>query len=556
MNRGLATRTLIQGPVASRRNASHFIPPSFCAPNADDHLDHQLPFITITTKTCQRRKREPRQSYAVMAKHEAKGRLLWRSDLVLIDGTRLPGIAIVSYANPFGDLQHDDANTNTREAEADLCLALEMLRNQPLRIASITTDGSAPEASFAGQRQTRWVASGDVRVYIDPRETATWSFFQRVFCFDADFVQESGAERSAQVLAVSLQPTLHAPGVESAASDPFAMVNTPSAPHSQFCIFAQPVAPSDWAEPASDTMPVRLVLGRSVTVVTRRTGAGVAGKELSRSRSFSRQPSVGSQTLHDVFSQAGLSLPAFGGMPTLPASTAPRPDDPLPRGSISAMLQARSKRKPNHTQRHRGASPAATPSLATSAPAGTHTPGRRGEKRRGSSDRKVAGSPGLAEHLEDKQHDTSALSPTKAIKHRADRILSDLPRLNLGKQPTRTAVTNSQARAQLLDVKPVKVESASPEPFLLDSKDRSPADANQPIEKLNRNTIKKMVHTLLVREHGLSKSDPDYLATYNQTCSGTWCTFRNVAAFKLLAKDAVEDVVRIHLSLYLYSSDT
>jgi hypothetical protein len=98
----------------------------------------------------------------------------------------------------------------------------------------------------------------------------------------------------------------------------------------------------------------------------------------------------------------------------------------------------------------------------------------------------------------------------------------------------------------LLDVAPAEVESASPEPFALES--------NEPVDKTNRNLIKKLVHTLLVREHGLSKTHPDYIATYNQTCSGTWCTFRNVANSHILSKDAVENVVRIHLSLYLYSS--
>ncbi|SPO24987.1 uncharacterized protein UTRI_01498_B [Ustilago trichophora] len=499
-----------------------------------------------------------------MAKRDnaAKGRLLWRSDLVLIDGTRLPGIAIVSYANPFGGPDHDDAHANLHEAEADLGLALEMLRNQPLRISSLTHDGSSTDPATAlggqGQKQTHWVASGDVRVYIDPREAATWSFFQRVFCFDADFVQDTGVQRSTQVLTVSLQPSLLVPGVESAASDPFAIVNTPTSPHSEFCIFAQPVAPSDVAEPASDTMPIRLVLGRRLTVVTRRSnGLSVTGKELSRSRSFSRQPSVGSQTLHDVFSQAGLSIPTFGGLPTQMASTVPRPDDPLPRGSISALLQARSKRKPTHTQRHLGASPVGPSTSVPPAPVGTHTPGRRGEKRRGGSERKVAGSPSPADGVDDMQLDSTTLSPTKAIKHRADRILSDLPRLNLGKQPTRSILSNPQgSSSQLLDVKPVKVESVSPEPFLLDSKDHQRSSTTEPVEKVNRNLIKKIVHTLLVREHGLAKTDPDYIATYNQTCSGTWCTFRKVAATKQLSKDAVEDVVRIHLSLYLYSSQS
>ncbi|SNX82277.1 uncharacterized protein MEPE_00983 [Melanopsichium pennsylvanicum] len=482
----------------------------------------------------------------------AKGRLLWRSDLVLIDGTRLPGIAIVSYANPFGSPEQDDVRANIHEAEADLCLALEMLRNQPLRVASVTNHASEPQVSMAAQKQTHWVASGEVHVYIDPREKATWSFFQRVFCLDADFVQEAGAQRSAQVMIVSLLSSLLGPGVDRVAADPFATGTTPSAPHSEFAIFAQPVADDGGTKAGTSSTPVRLVLGRRVTFSTRRAVATNAGRELSRSRSFSRQPSVASQTLHDVFSQAGLSIPTFGGMYTQIYNTAPRPDDPLPRNSISALLQARSKRKPVFTQRYRGASPVASSSLAPPATVGARTPGRRGEKRRESSDRKVAGSPGPAHGLDGIKSDSSHISPNRAIKHRADRILSDLPRLNLGKQPTRALISGSQERKQLLDVEHVKLESQSPtsEPFLTDYKDLE----REPIEKINRNTIKKIVHTLLVREYGLAKSEPDYIASYNQTCSGTWCTFRNIATIKPLSKDAVEDVVRIHLSLYLYSS--
>lgn len=473
-----------------------------------------------------------------MAKRlDAKARLLWRSDLVLVDGTRLPGLAVVSYANPFDGGNTEDAQSDIHEAEADLCLALEMLRNQPLHVSAVTTDrGSAPVVGVASMKQSHWVASGEVRVYIDPREKATWSFFNRVFCFDADFVEDAGAERSAQVVTVSIQPSLNAFGDESSASDPFAF--SQASPF-EYAIFAQPTSATqpDNVDRGADAMPIRLVLGRKVTVQTKRTD--IAGRELSRSRSFHRQQSVGSQSLHDVFTQAGLSLPTFGG----PVSTAPRPDDPLPRGSISALLQARSKRKPALTHRHSGASPVASPT-ASLPPAGSRTPGRRGEKRHSSSDRKVAGSPSFDSQAKSERLDP-VLSPTKAIKHRADRILSDLPRLNLGKHPTRTVIAKPEP--QLLDVKRVKTEFVSPEPFA------SPLDT-EAIEKVNRNTIKKVVHTLLVREHNLAKSHPDYIACYNQTCSGTWCTFRHVASNRPLQKDAVENVVRIHLSLYLYSS--
>lgn len=494
-----------------------------------------------------------------MAKRpDAKARLLWRSELVLIDGTRLPGIAIVSYANPFARAiaaAHNHVHANMHEAEADLCLALEMLRNQPLHVSAVTDDrGSALVVGATSQKQMHWIASGEVRVYIDPRESATWSFFQRIFCFDADFVQDAGQQRSTQVVMVSLQPSLLASPDSACAADSFAYSTTG---HSEYAIFAQPVSATEDTGPSIDVMPVRLVLGRRVAVQTRRTDTSLASKELSRSRSFHRQPSVGSQTLHDVFSQAGLSLPAFGGVAARSTSAGPRPDDPLPRGSISALLQARSKRKPSHTQRHRAASPVTTSSALSLPAVGTPSPGQRNEEHHNSSSRQVADS-----QLSSDPKDASAVSPTRAIRHRADRILSDLPRLNLGKQPVRALLQQPQGRSNLLDVEPIKVDSASPEPFLALTKtalarsSTSPANDSTNIEKVNRNTIKKIVHTLLIREHNLSKSHPDYIATYNQTCSGTWCTFRNVASIQPLAKDAVENVVRIHLSLYLYSSQS
>ncbi|KAJ1038847.1 hypothetical protein NDA10_004417 [Ustilago hordei] len=463
-----------------------------------------------------------------------KARLLWRSDLVLLDGTRLPGLAIVSYANPFGGPSSNDGagNSKIHEDEADLCLAQRL---SPTVTSRLRRTGS----------QAEMFTCTSIRTSPSLRASSSASF-----CFDADFVEDLGAKRSAQVVMVSLQPSLLAPLVDSAASDPFAIVNTPTASHSEFAIFAQPMPTSD--HDGNTSMPIRLVLGRKITVHARRIAAGIASKELSRSRSFHRQQSIGSQSLHDVFSQAGLSLPAFGGVPTLASNTAPRPDDPLPRGSISALLQARSKRKPSHTERHRGAEPAPTASLTPIASAGTHTPGRRGEKRRLNSDRKIAGSPSLKEALDDEEDVKPLLSPTKAIKQRADCILSELPRLNLGKQPMRAIVAPARSGTQLLDVKPVKTESVSPKPFLVDSN----IQRDESVEKTNRNIIKKIVHTLLVREHGLTKSDADYIATYNQTCSGTWCTFRNIATVKPLAKDAVENVVRIHLSLYLYSSQS
>ncbi len=325
------------------------------------------------------------ESHHPPRRSRAKARLLWRSDLVLIDGTQLPGVAIVSYSNPFGepaedDSKHHGARANLHEAEADLCLALEMLRNQPLRIASVAKH-RGPEAKTAlpAQRQTHWVASGEVRVYIDPKESATWAFFQRIFCFEADFLTDADDERSAQVLTVSLQPSLHAPSAENSASDPFATVHTPTAPHSDL-----PSLHSQYEQPKATGLQQMLrprpsvssSVGGSLYKPEGRSPAD-SSRGLSRSRSFHRQQSIGSQSLQDVFSQAGLTLPMLGGLPFPSATLAPRPDDPLPRGSISALLQARSKRSSGQAERSRAVSPARSPSVAPLTITGVpHTPGR------------------------------------------------------------------------------------------------------------------------------------------------------------------------------------
>ncbi|KAI3484737.1 hypothetical protein L1887_52023 [Cichorium endivia] len=178
-----------------------------------------------------------------------------------------------------------EPRANLHEAEADLCLALEMLRNQPLRIASVAKHrGPEPRSALPAQRQTHWVASGEVRVYIDPKESATWAFFQRIFCFEADFLTDADDERSAQVLTVSLQPSLHAPSTENGASDPFATVHTPTAPHSEFAIFAQPVRATEGVRASADapSTSIRLVLGRRVTYKLEGRSPPIRSRELSR----------------------------------------------------------------------------------------------------------------------------------------------------------------------------------------------------------------------------------------------------------------------------------
>lgn len=66
-------------------------------------------------------------------------RVLWKSSIVLQDGTSLPGITISTYLQPWEPLSGKVHNT-TEEAEAELCLAIQMVRHAPLRVSRIARD--------------------------------------------------------------------------------------------------------------------------------------------------------------------------------------------------------------------------------------------------------------------------------------------------------------------------------------------------------------------------------------------------------------------------------
>ena len=155
-------------------------------------------------------------------------RLLWRGSLLLHDGTALPGVAFISHSHPLSsgvltpsskgqvsgslreaervfrvaDAAEDDAQDESATSsiedpaiEADLCLALEMVRHRPLRILGIEQDTKAVEGEEeskiskgkAALEQTTFVKyehSVGMRMYLDPKERRTLDFFRRKFCID------------------------------------------------------------------------------------------------------------------------------------------------------------------------------------------------------------------------------------------------------------------------------------------------------------------------------------------------------------------------------------
>lgn len=160
-----------------------------------------------------------------------KPRLLWRGSLLLHDGTALPGVAFVSHSHPLSsgaltpgskgqlsgslreaervfkseDAAHDDGELESATSsiedpaiEADLCLALEMVRHRPLRVLGIEQDtkaiqdaqeskiakGKAEMGSSQASTFVKYEHSVGMRMYIDPKERRTLDFFRRKFCID------------------------------------------------------------------------------------------------------------------------------------------------------------------------------------------------------------------------------------------------------------------------------------------------------------------------------------------------------------------------------------
>lgn len=97
-----------------------------------------------------------------------RARLLWRGELLLSDGSALPGVCFVSRRAPV-------FASDSVSPEQELCLALEMLRHRPLVLR-------AAAMAAAPQQRVSFSGSGDVRMYIDPRCLSTLAWFEQHWC--------------------------------------------------------------------------------------------------------------------------------------------------------------------------------------------------------------------------------------------------------------------------------------------------------------------------------------------------------------------------------------
>ena len=112
----------------------------------------------------------------------ANVRVLWKGVVVLHDGTQLPGISIVTTMHPWAHLRGTSAEEEKPdsrvshaplEAEAELCLALEMVRHHPLR-ALVTNDLHRLDSDME--------ASGYIVLQVDDTEDMTVAYMEQLFC--------------------------------------------------------------------------------------------------------------------------------------------------------------------------------------------------------------------------------------------------------------------------------------------------------------------------------------------------------------------------------------
>lgn len=263
----------------------------------------------------------------------SRPRLLYRGALRLVDGTILRGVAFVSTVSPFDSSTNGDSLGSINSNDADLCLALEMIR----RDRSVVSEGilidqvKAEDNEGCHGYEVHYESTFHVRMYIDPKERCTVDFFERAFTWP-------GSESEGKVFILHTNASLDGPG--------------PGAKQSTVIYAKHPTAQEQGHG------PVQIVVGRRI---------------LKRKVNLARSSSSTSMMLEG----------------TNPTTTMHKPDDPMPRvfmqpantrarpfersASAAAAVGSASGRRPE----------AVETILLDKAPPGrgNHTPGRRGEKR-------------------------------------------------------------------------------------------------------------------------------------------------------------------------------
>ncbi|CAO1631387.1 unnamed protein product [Parajaminaea phylloscopi] len=537
-----------------------------------------------------------------------KPRLLYRGPLQLPDGTLLPGVAFVSTVSPFGP-----SPSASNDYDADICLALEMMRNRgPLAIEQLDLQAksSAPPPSKpvrlnkgmatgpegllkTGVQQRRLEASGHIRMYVDPREVHTASFFERAFCWHDDWDSDPTKDTSRQAFTISLtsaaRNVAHPNDVQSQDSgmltrDPLTSSysstfggNNPAAASGRkgasldLVLFARL---GDAGENLEPDRVVEVVVGRSV--MERRKILGDTGSlqgprpddPLPRTLKIINAGAVVSSSSRK--DQTGAKIP-IKNLNWRKSRSEPRvPTEKTNGGNEAADRSVSQLQRPGDRPAgaienagrpsHRDSPPSAKDRLGV-AFGGNHTPGRRGEKLRSKSSSESRAHP---ESPSAKRRKTSAAS--------ADIFTgetSDLP-LRAGRPP---AVSPEQTALDLQT--PALIDSSTPnensDPGLGRSQERrirthpdpaqderthrnadsTDASLKSTVEIRNRGIIKKLVQYQLLGR-GLTREDEEYDRCFHAAYNGTVVAMkRHQLCDAAIDRVRAAQFVACHLNMYL-----
>ncbi|PWN21779.1 hypothetical protein BCV69DRAFT_311499 [Microstroma glucosiphilum] len=547
---------------------------------------------------------DPTTPSAVQQHSTFKPRLLYRGPLRLADGTLLPGVAFVSTVSPF-DSSPSSSQDKGDNYDAEICLALEMVRGQ--RVVGIDLldqadvrgtgerggvgDGVSGRQKVDGREVDVTIeATGRVKMYIDPREQATASFFERHFCWRDDW-SKLDRIRGRHVFALSTAPTSHDfQFSDSQSQDPFvssysqgfgppAVVDGKA---HQLILFARLADESSTSEDGSRGLDI--VVGRRLV------------KRRKAKQALAKQPRP-DDPLPRAAALADLMLSQRGGPP--PRSSSPA-DLPLPARSHASKwartpsLGVSATSVGEVTGEHSQGPASAAAQLAEIVPrarsaGGNHTPGRRGEKRQKAAmgaEREggtpAPGSPSQMLASPSKRRRADEVDLTTTSKRRMERTSSSAsaaatasksqslrpPSLTPSSRKSRK-VTPSSSAAVTPELPDSAVFSSFEE---ADESSASRTEGVKPIkgsgsktganpssssysalETRNRGTIKKLVqHQLLGR--GLERGDEDFERCFTAAYHGTALALRHTLSNMAVERLQAAQLVACHLGMYLPAS--
>lgn len=529
------------------------------------------------------------------------------------------GVSVASHNTHAAFPGHKATATLSKESQDDLCLSLEMIRHAPLHIIesvpgcelddegrlalpraarSYSSDGSeASKSAAATQAHASFTAAAaaasnvnisfeaarDVRLYIDPSQACTASYFERLFCYD-DAAAQSSSDSSTDLgcQAQSNSTPSYAPSVLLFSLDrSYRSILTPQSDLAD--VLHDPVWRNGSRNSAALSGSGVSYRGQSASessmeaavIAVRRTTEKGTRTELHVGRKVTRRTAVNGGAVP-------LTAAASATQSTLGTSKrGVRPDDPAPRG-LSRVSSGNATLLKSHSHGPRRNAEFAVPLLPTrrrqteerlelvhgsgdgghdqkgsqvllrqhSAPTGVtssrrttseahardgsterpsatkrrvgnHTPGRRGEKRARTAEGRDRGSPRVDASAEEEEEEPS------------------MP-------PSVPPIPSSSKRAQSA----VLPETKAPATGAVRKTGRGGSTTTAGVEERNRSLIKKLVHHQLLGK-GVERHDDAYLACFGPTCQGALVALRHVAKTGPIERQQAATIVERHLDMYL-----